>query len=581
MFRVSIAILCVTLSLAAWQAAPGAEPLPPAVRWIPQNALIVVELSDPEALLDLAFDPRMTEKVASVPAYKQIVSTPDAQQFFAVIRFLEASLGTDWRTALDKSIGGGITLAACPDDVALLIVDAPDGEMLKRLHGTFLGFARDEAVKQGEADRVRSADYRGVTGWTFNGKEAHAVIGNRLIFASKSKALIGMLDLRADENAKSLQTLPAYQAAKKAAGADAVASVFVNLGVLKQFPPVAKALASDENPLTSLLFAGVTEALQGSNWLALRLSIEDDTLSLQATADGKTGDPSGAAAFAFSSEPGEGALPNLVVPRQIAALSLWRDLHSFYAAKDDLFPERTSGLIFFENMMGIFFSGRDLTEDVLAETHPEVRVVVAEQEYAGAAPQLQMPSFAAIFRLRHPEKFALVVEEAWQKAIGLVNFTRGQQAQAGMIIRQPTHDGTTYTMAYFLPGEEGADLEGRHNFRPSLASVGDFLVLSSTDALAEDLIDALKKEIGHPPEALPQTHSVVKLDTAQLASILTANRDNLIRNSIVEKGNTEEQATTEIDLLLTIVQNLGRLKLSVGSHDALSHATLQWNLDLQ
>ncbi len=56
MFRVSIAILCVTLSLAAWQAAPGAEPLPPAVRWIPQNALIVVELSDPEALLDLAFD---------------------------------------------------------------------------------------------------------------------------------------------------------------------------------------------------------------------------------------------------------------------------------------------------------------------------------------------------------------------------------------------------------------------------------------------------------------------------------------------------------------------------------------------
>ncbi len=67
----------------------------------------------------------------------------------------------------------------------------------------------------------------------------------------------------------------------------------------------------------------------------------------------------------------------------------------------------------------------------------------------------------------------------------------------------------------------------------------------------------------------------------RLFAILTANRDNLIRNSIVEKGNTEEQATTEIDLLLTIVQNLGRLKLSVGSHDALSHATLQWNLDLQ
>ena len=58
-------------------------------------------------------------------------------------------------------------------------------------------------------------------------------------------------------------------------------------------------------------------------------------------------------------------MPHLDVPRQIAGASVYRDLHGFYAAKDDLFPERTSALIFFENMMGIFFSGKDLTEEVL------------------------------------------------------------------------------------------------------------------------------------------------------------------------------------------------------------------------
>ncbi len=581
MFRVPIAILCVTLSLATWQAASAAEPLPPAARWIPQDALVVVEVSNPEALLDLAFDPRMTDKVTSVPAYKQLISTPQAIQFFGIIKFLEMSIGTDWRTALDKSIGGGITLAACPDDVALLIIDAKDGEMLKQLHETFLGFAKDEATKQGQADRVRSAEYGDVTGWTFNGEEAHAIIGNRLIFASKPKGLLAVLDRRADENAESLDTLPAYRAAKKSSGADAVASAFVNLGILKQVPDFAKALKNDENPLTSLLFAGLTEALLDSNWLAFGLTIKDDTLSLEATADGKTGDPKGAAAFAFSNKPGEGALPNLVVPRRIAAMSFWRDLHAFYAAKDDLFPERTSGLIFFENMMGIFFSGRDLTEDVLAETYPEVRVVVAEQAYGDSLPQMHIPSFAAIFRLRNPEKFGLVAEEAWQKAIGLVNFTRGQQAQAGMIIRQPTHDETTYTMAYFLPGEKGAVMESRHNFRPSLVVLGDSLILSSTDALAEDLIDALKKEIANPAEALSQTHSLVEFDVTRLASILAANRDNLIRQSIIEKGNTEEEAAAETDLLLTIIRNLGQLTLSLGSHDAISHATLQWNLDLK
>ena len=79
--------------------------------------------------------------------------------------------------------------------------------------------------------------------------------------------------------------------------------------------------------------------------------------------------------------PAPGALPNLAVPRRIAGLSLYRDLHAFYAAKDKLFPERTSGLIFFENMMGIFFTGRDLTDEVLAETRPEIRIVVAAQKY--------------------------------------------------------------------------------------------------------------------------------------------------------------------------------------------------------
>ena len=68
-------------------------------------------------------------------------------------------------------------------------------------------------------------------------------------------------------------------------------------------------------------------------------------------------------------------------PGGIAAVSLYRDLHGFYAAKDTLFPERTSGLIFFENMMGIFFTGRDLTDEVLAETEPEIRLVVAEPQY--------------------------------------------------------------------------------------------------------------------------------------------------------------------------------------------------------
>ncbi|MBN2292388.1 MAG: hypothetical protein JXM70_08185 [Pirellulales bacterium] len=579
MSRVPIAILCVILSLSTWQTAQSAAPVPPAARWIPQNALIAIDISNPKALIDLAFNPQIIAKVKSVPAYKQITSKPDVQQLFGLFKFLEASLGTDWPTALKKSTGGGITLAACPDDISLIIIDAQDGKMLARLHKMFLNIAKDDAKKKGQPNRVRSAVYRDVTGWTFNGKETHALIGNRLIFANKSKGLINMLDLRADGGAKSLYALPAYQAAKKASSTGTIASAFVNMGVLKHVPPITKVLANNQNPLATLLFGGVTEALQDSNWLALGLGIKGNTLSLHATVDGKTDDPNGAASFAFPDMLDKGALPNLVVPRRIAAMSIWRDLRAFYAAKDDFFPERTSALIFFENMMGIFFSGRDLTEDVLAETHPQVRIVVAEQTFAHGTPPTKLPAFAAVFQLRNPEKFALVAEEAWQKAIGLINFTRGQQAQAGMIIRQPTHNGTTYTMAYFLPGEKDAEMQIYHNFRPSLATIGNSLILSSTDELAEDLIDSLKKQRNLPPKALPSTNSVVELDTTALASILAANRDILIRNNIVEKGNTPQKATFEIDLLLTIIQNLGRMNLSLENRHSLNYATLQWTLN--
>jgi hypothetical protein len=313
------------------------------------------------------------------------------------------------------------------------------------------------------------------------------------------------------------------------------------------------------------------------------LRAEGKTLKLEAVSDGKQADPSGLLSFAAPQKPGQGALPNLDVPRRIAAMSFYRDLHGFYAAKDKLFPERTSGLIFFENMMGIFFTGRDLTEEVLGELGPEVRVVVAEQKYDPSigTPRLQVPAFAMIFRLKHPDKFAVVVEEAWQKALGLINFTRGQQAQPGLIIDRPVHGGTKFTMAYFTaPSEKGKAVDPRYNFSPSLARQGQFMILSSTQGLACDLIDAIKKEAAEQVKVLAGVHSVVDLDAVQLTSILAANRENMIRQNMVEKGNTRQQAETEFDTLTTLIRYLGQARLEAGDQDGRGKLEVNVKLNL-
>jgi len=565
---------------------PSGGPLPPAARWIPAGAVISLELSQPKALLDLVAGKEATAAITASPIYRSQAAKPKFNELLNLIKFLETTLGTDWRTGLAKLTGGGLTLAVCPQDTVLLIIDAEDQAMLNRLHEVFLGIARSEAEKKGQADRVASTQYKDVTVWTFDGKEAHAIIGSRLVIANRPEGLKTVLELRDKDQSETLTSNAAYRAAKQAVGPDAVAAAFVDLRPLLQIPNVAQLLEKQRgNPLAALAFAGIVEALRDSSRLALGLNIEDTTLVLRALVDGKAAGPTNPAAFALPQKSDEGILPNLSVPRRIAALSVYRDLYQFYAAKDDLFPERTSGLIFFENMMGIFFSGRDLTNEVLAQTKPEIRLVVAEQEYDPAigTPQVKLPAFAAVLRLRNPQQFDIVVEEAWQKAVGLINFTRGQKAMPGLIIDRPSQGETKFTVAYFssAEAEDKTRLDQRFNFRPAIAMPGEYLVLSSTDGLARDLIDALGREIERPPKPLAETHSLVEIDAEQLASILKANRQTLVRGDMVNKGRTREESEAGIDMLLGLAECVEHVKLSIGRQGELTLARLEARLNLQ
>ena len=432
---------------------PGiaAEPLPDVSHWLPAETVIVLEVKHPEPLLKLIGDDRLAAAITSSQAYQLQAQTANFRQFLAIVRYLETSFNTDWATGLQRLTGGGMTVAILPGDAVLMSVDAADAKLLTELHEMLLKFARDDAVRESQPDRVKSVEYRGATGWTFGGDEAHVILGNRLLIANKPDALKRVLDRSQDKSGPSLATTANYVAASKAAGADAAATLYVNMELLKLHPPIKQALESRSNPLAALLLAGATEALRQSHWLAMDLHIDGETLTLNATTDAAPAQATGVAAFALPQQNEAAARPLVSVPRQIAGMSLYRDLHAFYAAKDQLFPDRTSGLIFFENMMGIFFSGRDLSEEVLAQTGPEIRLVVAQQQYDPqiGTPRVQIPAFAAVLQLRDPEEYRIVAEEAWQKALGLINFTRGQQGLPGLIIDRVTQSDVKFTTAYF------------------------------------------------------------------------------------------------------------------------------------
>jgi len=578
-------MLIPVLSLLAIPASLPAQTPPPAAQWVPQEAVISLHVSRPKALLEFLTGKEMTQAITSSPFYQGLTPQPKFQEFCNGIKFLETSLGTDWRTGLARLTGGGITIAVCPQNTVVAIVDGEDEGLLQKLHEIILNITRSNAQNQGRAEQVTSKEYAGVTAWTFDGKEAHAILGKRFIFSSRVEGLKTVLGLRSSSGGQNLAASPTFQAAQKAAGTQAVATAFVDLKPLLGLPGVTQALEKQRaNPLAALVFAGVTESLRNSNWLSLGLTTEGKTLAVRVLTDGKMAGSTNPGAFAVPQKPDDGAWPNLAVPRRIAALSLYRDLRAFYAAKDTLFPERSSGLIFFENMMGIFFTGRDLTTEVLAQTEPEIRLVVAEppSEAGAGTPQVQIPAFALIMRLRHPEQFGKVVEEAWQKAIGLVNFTRGQKAQPGMIIDRPTYKETKYTVAYFSPADANDQTKRGllSVIRPTLAMPGRYLILSSTDSLARDLIDVLGREAGQAVKPMARTHSVLEIDGGQVVSILRANRETLVRGDMVKKGRSQQESEAGIDMLINLVRLIDQARLSLGTDQGLTQAQLTMRVNV-
>lgn len=556
----------------------SAERLPAPAQWMPQDVVAVVEVSNPKPILDLVASEKMIAAVTSLPNYQQVSEDPKFRMFLGVVKYLELQLGTDWRTGLDRLAGGGIALAITPQGGTLLIVDAKDEAALAKLHEIIEGFVKGEAAKTG--GKLHSSEYNGVAIRSFGPEDYHVILGRRLMLSNREDVLKAALDRREKEG-ESAAALPAYKAAKKAAGPTAAATAFVNLALIKQNPDVRRGLAGDQNPMGVLLLGGMLDSLRQSNWLAAGLRVEGNRIALDLVTDA-VGDSSSPAVAFSTPKPGDGALPNLAVPRRLAAMTFYRDLHAFYSAKDKLFPERTSGLIFFENMMGIFFSGRDLTEEVLAELKPEVRFVVAQQEYDPkiGTPQVQVPAFAAVFQLRNPEKFNEIAIEAWQKAIGLVSFTSGQKGRPGLVIDKDIYDGVKVSVAFFSTSglDKKEPLPVQYNFRPALAMVGDSLIFSSTDGLARDLIDAIKKK---PAKPVADTHTAVDLDLAQIGELLALNRDAMVRQNMVEKGNSRKKAEGEIDLLLSAFKLLSKARLTSGSSNGQSRTTLQFALDVK
>src|ERR1019366_3829402 len=174
MFRIATAKLASFVPLFFIAFSIHGEDLPPVAQWIPADTPIMVEVSQPMALLGPLLDPEFGKSVTAVLEN----GNPDAKllQLQVVVGTLALQLGTDWRTGLRRLAGKGLSFCVGPSGATLLTADGDDEKLLSKLNDIIWQFASSGAEKQNHPEAAALRDYRGFKTWALSTNEVHTLL---------------------------------------------------------------------------------------------------------------------------------------------------------------------------------------------------------------------------------------------------------------------------------------------------------------------------------------------------------------------------------------------------------------------
>ena len=555
-------------TLSAWLfligSAPAAEPR--AARLVPPNTAIYVEVPDPTVLIDRVKGGGPRAILAAVPAYRKAVEGPQLAGASLAAGAIAFQVGTTPEAGLRSLTKGGMALAIEGPNQAVLTITPTDPALLDRAHARFLAMARDDATKKGKPDPIKEADYKGIHGWSFSDKEAHAIIDGTLVVATGGDMLKRVIDrIKDGVPGGSLADNAEFAARRAAAPKDGAAWMFARLDRLRELDPKRFGKPATPDTGQTLLFGPWAELLRTAPWISMSLGWTERQLGLDVTLPTPAGGYPKALAR-YIPPAGAGAAAPLKVPGLIATLSLWRDLAAVWEVRGELFPpEAQQGFAQLDTFAGQFFGGRDFATGVLGAVESRWNLVIARQDdkALNPRPEVVLPAFALIIDLKPGDpEFAQRLQAAFQSFIGLSNLGAAQMKAPPLMIGSERFEGVTIATSSYSPPIGPAKAEPanrRHNYSPSAAQVGDRFVISSSVGLARSLVTA----IATPPGPATELSLVAEADGESLAGLIEQNKARLVEQNMLEKGNDQAAAEGEVGLLSGLVRYLGRAGLSV------------------
>ena len=164
------------------------------------------------------------------------------------------------------------------------------------------------------------------------------------------------------------------------------------------------------------------------------------------------------------------------------------------------------------------------------------------------------------------------LKRIFQSFIGFLNVVGAMEGNPQFdLMSEMLEKGPVYWGEYVIDADRNYEngLPIQYNFAPAIAFSGDRVILSSHTALARQwLLHGDRSEESSSPSATPTNTSLV-IHAETVRQLLSANRDNLIAQNMLEKGHSRAQAVKEIEQLLSILELIDRVELDL-SFDARS-----------
>ena len=211
---------------------------PRGAEWASKDAVIYVEATHPEILLDRLTDPKMQGRLAAIPQYEKAIKGEQFKQLTAGVQFVSSLLETTWDEGLRKLAGGGVALAveAEPGKAPWGFVALTPGDpaFLTRAHAKLLELARTDAKGKGNPDPIKEATHRGVTIYSGQGR-GHAIVRDTLVIAQSAEAVQAEIVERALDGSKdSLTSDPEWRARRGKVSSETLAWGLVRLDLLRE-----------------------------------------------------------------------------------------------------------------------------------------------------------------------------------------------------------------------------------------------------------------------------------------------------------------------------------------------------------